>query len=47
MITWWDSSCVFTDGTLECVKVIFIWLHDGILAVCTDGRCDSVNVILK
>ena len=34
MITWWDSSCVFTDGTLECVKVIFIWLHDGILAVC-------------
>jgi len=29
-----DCSCVFTEGTCDCVKEIFIWQIDKILAGC-------------
>ena len=36
---------MFTDGTSDCVKVIFIRQHDRTVVVFTDGTCDSVKVI--
>jgi len=35
-------SCVFTDGTCDCVKVIFIWQHDRIVALCLLTVCVTV-----
>ena len=34
MIISQDCSCVFNDGTCDCVKVIFIGEHDRTVAVC-------------
>jgi hypothetical protein len=33
---------VFTDGTCDCVKVIFIWKHDRTVDVPTDCNCWTV-----
>jgi len=34
MVTLQDYSCVFTDGTCDCVKEIFIWQIDRTVAGC-------------
>ena len=39
-----DCNCVFTDGTCDCVMVIF-YMVQNCSCVFTEGTCDSFMVI--